>query len=278
MNFFFIAFFVLLGFIFGSFLNVVSLRFNTGKSLGGRSMCFSCSNTLRWFELIPVVSWLVQRGRCRTCSSRISRELIASEIGTGLIFGILAARGIWSEVSLFGEAYITGTFFLVAVFSVLVVILFYDLRHKIIPDSLSLTFAILAFLSMFFFDMADGVFIYSGVHTPGIFQVLAGVLVPLPFVLVWLFSKGRLIGLGDPKLMVGMGWLLGLSYGFSAVFLSFWIGSFFALVMYLIQKTALKKLFSSSKQSIMKTEIPFAPFLILGLLTVLGFGVNVLSF
>ena len=66
------------GLLLGSFLNVVSLRFNTGKSLNGRSMCFSCAKTLQWFELIPVVSWLIQKGRCRGCSSRISFELITT--------------------------------------------------------------------------------------------------------------------------------------------------------------------------------------------------------
>ena len=273
MFIYFIFVVTILGFIFGSFLNVVSLRFNTGKSINGRSMCMSCSKTLSWYELIPVVSWIIQKGRCRTCSSKISFELLASELLTGLFFGLIAARGFFmNEVSL-DISYITGTVYLLVIFSILVVVLFYDFRHKIIPDELSLGFAILAFIGMFFFDSS---FSYVNFHVPGIWNILAGILVPLPFALVWFFSKGRLIGLGDPKLMVGIGCLLGVERGFSAVFASFWIGSIFALFIFAVDKLYGKNLVLKGKKSIMSMEIPFAPFLVLGTLVVVVFGLNVL--
>lgn len=273
---FFIIMITILGFIFGSFLNVVSLRFNTGKSINGRSMCFSCAKTLSWYELIPVVSWLIQKGRCRTCSSKIPFELLASEIVTGLFFAFIAARGLFTSNFILSDAYIISTFYLLFVFSILVVILFYDLRHKIIPDSLSAAFAGSTFLGMFFFSFEFGIFNYISFHIPDIWQILSGFLIPLPFALIWLFSKGRLIGLGDPKLMIGIGFLLGLAKGFSAVFLSFWIGALFALSLYFIDKFLQKKLVLEGKKSIMKLEIPFAPFLILGTIITLIFNFNVL--
>ena len=276
MEIYFIINLILLGFIFGSFLNVVSLRFNTGKSLNGRSMCFSCAKTLQWFELIPVVSWLIQKGRCRGCSSRISFELLLSEIVTGVFFGLIAARGFFVDAFILDVPYIISTIYLVSIFSLLVVVLFYDMRHKIIPDELSLTFGLVAFAGMFFFGFQAEVFNYVGFHIPNIWNILAGLLIPLPFVLIWYLSKGSQIGLGDPKLMVGIGFLLGLSKGFSAIFFAFWIGALFALSLIIVNKIFHKKLVSRGKKSIMKTEIPFAPFLIVGTFIVLISGLNIL--
>ena len=99
-------------------------------------------------------------------------------------------------------------------------------------------------------------------------------MVPLPFVLIWIFSKGRMIGLGDPKLMVGMGFLLGTSQGFTSVFVSFWIGSLIVISALVTQKVLSKKLFGSTKGGIMKKEVPFGPFLILGTLLTLIFNIQ----
>ena len=161
MEIYFITTITLLGFIFGSFLNVVSLRFNTGKSLQGRSMCFSCAKTLSWYELIPVVSWLSQRGRCRGCSSRISFELLASELLTGLFFGLIAARGFFTNNFIIDNAYVISTAYLLIITALFVVILFYDMRHKIIPDEFSLFFGILTFIGMFFFAFNNEIFTSS---------------------------------------------------------------------------------------------------------------------
>ncbi|MCA9352053.1 prepilin peptidase [Patescibacteria group bacterium] len=256
----------LLGLLVGSFLNVVALRFNTGKSIGGRSECFSCSHVLSWRDLFPVFSFLVQRGRCRYCSSHISPDNIYAEIITALFFGLITARGLFFGVSLLALPYLIATLFLFIVFSVLIVIFLYDLKHKIIPDTLSVTFGVLGIFSIFFFEWADRVFVYVGLHIPDWSHVLAGIVIPLPFVLLWMISKGRWIGLGDPKLMVGMGFLLGIPLGISAVFVSFWIGAFVALVAIFINVVYKKRLLRQGKKSIMKSELPFAPFLIVGTL------------
>lgn len=268
-----------LGLIVGSFLNVVVLRFNTGKSLNGRSMCFSCGHQLSAHDLVPVFSWLSQKGRCRYCSSKVSPRYIIGEISSMLIFGFFALRsyfssGIWD----FSFEYILTTIGLFVLASILFIIFFYDLDHKIIPDELSFAFGFLGLISLFFFDFSLGYFSYSGFHIPSLIDFLSGLIVPLPFVLVWVFSKGRLIGLGDPKLMVGMGFFLGLSKGFSSVFISFWLGALFALLGFLYNKIRKKTLVSSSKQGIMKQEIPFAPFLILGFVLVFVFGMDIFSY
>jgi len=273
-----IIFSLLLGAIMGSFLLVVSLRYNTGMSLQGRSQCFSCAKKLSWYELIPIFSYLVQQGRCRTCSSHIPAETLFAELIVAVTFGLIAVRGllVGQEALVWTLPYLIGTFFLFVVFSVLSVIFFYDMRHKIIPDTLSFVFALIAVAGSFFFSFDSGVFIYTGFTLPSIIHVLSGVLVPLPFILIWIFSKGTLMGLGDPKLMVGIGLLLGLSQGFTAVFVSFWVGTLFVISVLLTEKVLSKKLFTAGKKSIMKQEIPFGPFLILGMLVSIVFNINVL--
>jgi len=266
----------ILGLLIGSFLNVVALRFNTGKSLNGRSECFSCGHVLSWKDLFPLFSFLLQRGRCRYCSSSISIDNIYAEVITAVFFGLIAARGIFFDVLLFNVEYLVATLFLFVIFSILIVIFLYDLKHKIIPDSLSLSFGILGFGSIFFFEFINKVFIYTGIHTPSWEQLLAGIFIPLPFALLWLISKGRWIGLGDPKLMVGIGFLLGIKLGVSSIFISFWIGASFALSIYIINFIFKKTLLQTGKKSIMKSELPFAPFLIIATLITLVFNLQVI--
>lgn len=270
-----LVFSFVLGIVVGSFLNVVALRFNTGKSLGGRSGCFSCGHTLSWYELVPVFSWLAQRGRCRTCSSTISPQYILGEITSGIFFTLIAARGLFLGVEVFTSGYLYGTIFLFIIFSLLLVVLIYDMRHKIIPDELSVGFAAMALVGTFFFGFNGGVFEYIGPHVPTIIGILSGVIIAAPFAFLWYISDGKWIGLGDPKLMVGIGLLLGLTRGVTAIFVSFWIGTLFAISVFIVNKFLKKTLLRSGKHSIMKEELPFAPFLIIGTLCVLVFGINI---
>jgi prepilin signal peptidase PulO-like enzyme (type II secretory pathway) len=276
------AFIGVIGFIFGiivgSFLNVVALRYNTGRSLNGRSSCFSCGKTLGAKQLVPVFSWLMQKGRCMYCSCRISPYYLAGELLTGVGFALIALRFVFFDnVPWLNYHYLVGTLFLWLLASVLIVIFLYDLRHKIIPDRLSFGFSALAFASLFFFGFSDGVFTYVGFQTPDWSHVWAGILIPIPFVLIWMFSKGRLIGLGDPKLMIGMGLLLGMQRGISAVMLSFWLGAATVLLYMLVMSIRNKTLSMKSRVDIMKIEIPFAPFLITSLFIVAVSGLNFFS-
>jgi leader peptidase (prepilin peptidase)/N-methyltransferase len=135
-------------------------------------------------------------------------------------------------------------------FSLLLVIAVYDFKHKIIPDVLSLIFGVIAFIGLFFF--VDFIF-YP--HLPSILEFLSGILLALPFALIWLVSKGTWMGLGDAKLALGLGWLLGLSRILSGVVMAFWSGAIVGLI-----------LIAFSKKHGIKSEIPFAPFLVLGVL------------
>lgn len=241
--------FLLLGLVIGSFLNVVICRYNTQKTFGGRSACMACQNQLCWYELIPLASFLALRGRCRNCKTKISIQYPLVEISTALIFVSLFLK--------FQDLFIENTLifsltlaYYATMFSLLMVISVYDIRHKIIPDTLSLVFGILAFLGMFLFYNFG---FYP--HIPSLLETLSGVLIALPFALIWLVSYGAWMGLGDAKLALGLGWLLGFSRVLSGTVVAFWAGAIVGVF-----------LLALSKKHGMKSEIPFAPFLVLGAL------------
>ncbi len=236
------------GTIIGSFLNVVIYRFNTGRTLGGRSMCFSCGKTLHWHELVPLASYIFQDGKCTKCKSKISGQYPLVEAITGFMFVFVA----------FKFAYLlpaSMTLFLVLVtfsaylWCLLIVISVYDFKHKIIPDRLVWTFIVISLIGIFVFK-GDAVVL----HLPTLFDLASGPLLAMPFFLLWFFSKGRAMGLGDAKLMLGVGYFLGLSIGVVGMILAFWIGAIVSIYLLII----------NGKKYSMKAEIPFGPFLVIG--------------
>lgn len=253
----------LLGTVIGSFLNVVIYRLGTGKSIvKGRSICMTCNRYLRWYELIPLFSFLIQAGKCRRCASKISHQYPIVEFFTGVIFVLLAIKFTYLlDVSFWFYVFVMTLF--VSIFSLLIVMSVYDLRHKIIPDKLVFTFIFLSFLSIFVnYTGAGHIF-----ALPTFENFISGPILALPFVLIWFFSKGRLMGLGDGKLILGIGWLLGMFPGICAIFLSFWIGTIVSLILMLV----------SQKKMTMKTEIPFAPFLIISTFITFFFSLDLFS-
>ena len=247
----------LLGLIVGSFLNVVIYRYNTGLSVSkGRSMCFQCGKVLHWYELIPVISFVIQQRRCRRCHSLISWQYPAVELLTGFLF--LAVWQLKTE-----SLFIIPLYWLI--FSTLVVILVYDLRHKIIPDGpvyLFIGLGALTTLSRSHLDIG-----LLGKHW------LASLVFFLVFAALWYFSAGRWMGFGDAKLVTGLGFLLGISSGITALVLAFWSGAIVGIALIVIGKI-LK--FSGPKINI-KSEIPFAPFIIFGLALAFFTDINLLD-
>jgi prepilin signal peptidase PulO-like enzyme (type II secretory pathway) len=148
------------------------------------------------------------------------------------------------------------------IWSILIVITVYDFRHLIIPDELAFLFAIFSLFDVW----------VSGV--PIVPHVIAGIVFFIPFWALWFFSKGKWMGLGDGKLAVGIGFLLGLSGGISALALAVWIGAAVSILTMVVQKFFSKKLSVSATLS-MKSEIPLGPFLILGVAIVFFAGISV---
>lgn len=247
------------GLIIGSFLNVVILRLNTGRSVvNGRSRCSRCDRTLKWYELIPVFSFLGLRGKCRTCHAPLSFQYPLVELITGIIFVLLYTTTIvGNTMNIFSWV---SFVFSTVVASLLIIIAVYDLRHKIIPDKIVFPFIGLALASVIW-----NIFITNSV-TNITSALLAGPMLAAPFFFIWFFSQGRAMGFGDVKLALGIGWLVGGAAILTVFLLSFWIGAAVGLLL-----LALSRAYS------IKSEIPFAPFLIGALFIVVVWHVNVIN-
>jgi len=215
----------------------------------------SCGNQLSWKELLPIVSFAFQKGACKKCKSSISWQYPLVEFIAGIIFALIFI--MYPPVTVLAGF---TTLLYVCVTCLLVVISVYDIKHKIIPDSFVYTFSAVALIGIF----VGGT---SWIHTPSYTALLAGPLLALPFALIWLISKGTWMGLGDAKLTLGIGWLLGLSGAVNALILSFWIAAIISVIW----------LFATYKRFKPRTEIPFGPYLIIGMYLVLLFGIQILD-
>ncbi|HWB33713.1 MAG TPA: prepilin peptidase [Candidatus Paceibacterota bacterium] len=243
---------VVLGAILGSFLNALSYRFNTGRGMGGRSYCDTCGHTLSPLDLVPVFSFIFLGGRCRYCSARISVQNPLVEV---------AAAALSLMVYLAHPDPLAYALWLVVWMTLLFVVV-YDLRHTIIPWSCSILLAILTFAALFVSSS------WFSVHfaIPSVWALAAGPLLAAPLTLLSLVSRGRWMGWGDGALEVSLGWMLGLSMGATALMLAFWIGAAVGIILMTLKKGLT-----------MKSELPFAPFLVLGALVAYFFHVDFFS-
>lgn len=286
MIYLYLILFFFFSLILGSFLNVVIYRYNTGLAISkGRSKCFSCGRNLESKDLIPVISYIIYKGRCRTCKSRISIqypivELLTASILTAIFAKYLVLGGLITNMTNLSH---WGNLLLDCVITALLIcIAVYDLRHKIIPNGLVYTAALLALVKMIAFIWVEhlaGMDLFLG--------LIAGLVIAAPFALLWLVSGGRWMGLGDAKLALVIGWMLGISQGFTALIYSFWIGTVVilggiflgeAIDAFSSKNNALGiKLFggktSASFRKIfpkmgLRSEIPFGPFMIIALYVV----------
>lgn len=239
-----------LGAIVGSFLNVWGLRLNSGLSLGGRSRCNACGTTLRAFELIPILSFLFLRGRCRTCGTRLAWQYPLVEIFGGLVFVTVLSL----DVTFLMKALMLLAFALYGVIAI------YDVRHTIIPDKLVYAAAAAGLIVRF---LSHGTLL----------DWLAGPLLFLFFAAFWYFSRGRAMGFGDAKLALAIGLLLGAATGFSAVVLAFWIGAALTLSVALGRALLWQR---RGGRTIRGAEIPFAPFLVCGTWLALALNLDLL--
>lgn len=254
-----------LGAIIGSFLNVVIYRMHTGRSLSGRSHCMSCGKTLSWYELFPVFSYLYLRGACRGCSAYIPSRYFMVEILTGLLFLL-----VW-------HSYAFDMVFLIlnlALVSVCVVMLVYDIRHMIIPNELTILVGGIAALFLGYVVSLEGgaSFIFG--------HIVASLSAAFFFWALWFVSKGKWIGFGDVKLALPFGFLVGLEGVFSMVVFSFWIGAIVSLSLLGLERLAKRgkiRLHFLPSSLTIKSEVPFAPFFIAGFLLVHLFHADIFT-
>jgi leader peptidase (prepilin peptidase)/N-methyltransferase len=242
---FFCLFFVfILGLCIGSFLNVVIYRLPRGESITlERSQCASCGKQLRWYELIPLFSYLFLRGRCRTCHEPISLRYPIVELLTAITFALVFLQfGLTLELLKY--------LFLSAL---LVAISFIDLEYFIIPNSLIII------------GLVGGVILNIAAQDVGFVSALAGLLVTSGFLLlIALASKGGMGG-GDIKLVAVTGLFLGWPLGPFGLILGAVIGGMIAVVLLLFRIKG------------RKDPLPFGPFIALGTFISILYGSQIIN-
>ncbi len=272
MNFGIAFIFILYGLVAGSFLNACIWRIPRQESLLKRSHCPGCGALIRWYDNIPVISYLRLLGCCRTCKSTISIRYPLVETGTAFLFLALLWR--------FGPSWVLLP--MVPLTCMIVALIFIDLDHMILPDVITLPGALLGLVLSFW---QDPVF-----YSDPLAQSLAAWALPpdwqgtaLPLVgsvlglivgggLLWLVAevyfrlrKVEGLGFGDVKMMAMVGAFLGWKYVLLTIFLGSFSGALFGLVYIRVRRLD------------MQFQLPFGVFLGLSALVVLLFGPEILD-
>jgi len=236
----------ILGLTAGSFLNCVIYRLDKKESfLSGRSFCPSCKKELNVLDLIPVLSYLSLKGKCRYCKERISLQYPLVEMGTAFLF----VFAFYSSSPFLGLFNALTFLFLILISSFFIIIFVYDLKHFLILDKVLYPAVFITFLYRLL-DYKSLLFNYLPV----------AVLATLFFLFIFLVSRGKWMGFGDVKLAFLLGFFLGFPNVLAGFFFSFLIGAVVGVGLIIAKKSKLK------------SEVPFAPFLVIGSLIGFYFG------
>ena len=254
--FYFIVF--IFGLVIGSFLNCVIYRLALPNfSLKGRSYCPHCKHILYAQDLIPLLSFLILKGKCRYCQKKISLQYPLVEIATGLLFLLI--------FSFFDSLLFVCFLFLVSCF--LIIIFVFDLKHYIIPDKIIfsaifivLLFRILELIQKQPYGESLTLFDPAKFRIQNLNPAFAGLGAAAFFLFIFLFSRGRWMGFGDVKLAFLMGLFLGFPNILVALFFAFLIGAIIGIGLIL------------AKRKTLKSEVPFGPFLVTSTFIALFWG------
>lgn len=250
--FYFLSF--LYGAAIGSFVQVVVTRLNVAPIMKSRSKCLSCGEALRVSDLIPVLSYLLLKGKCAHCKVPYGVSALLIEICFGAVFALLyhfILIGSAPTVALWWLIYYT------LIFVSLGVIALYDYKHSYVP---------IVFLGFFSF-LSIVMLGIRYAHDGGNAALLGPLVVAAPFLLIWLLTKGRALGFGDVLLYLAVGAFFGVEQGLAVLLISVWLGAAVGIIVYIQRK----------KKHNTNTAIPFVPFIVVAFLIVLFTDVGIFS-
>ncbi len=245
----------ILGASIGSFAQVIATRLHVAPIIKGRSKCLSCGEALRVSDLVPILSYFFLRGKCRYCKVPYGASSVVIEVIFGVTF-VALYHFILQDTSslLLGAWWLT---YYTMLFIVLGVMALYDRAHSFIPVSFLVSFLVL-------------MFVMFGIRLSSSFSVealIAPLIVALPFLLVWLITRGKGVGFGDVILFFGIGAFFGVYEGLAVFILSVWSGAVVGLYYKYLHDKNVKK----------GNAIPFVPFIVLSFLVVLFTGIDIFS-
>ncbi len=219
-----LIFIFIFGIIIGSFLNVCILRIPKGETIVTTpSHCMTCGYKLKWYDNIPLLSYIILRGKCRNCKAHISAQYPIIEAINGVAYVLIS---VWF-LNMYDLAYVNYTNILTAViycalFSALLVLTVIDWRTYEIPLGINIFIGVLG-IGHIFLDLDNW-----------LSYVIGAFAVSVPLLLILLISKGRAIGGGDVKLMAAAGLLL----GWQKIILAFVIGCIVGSIIHIIRMKA----------------------------------------
>ena len=243
------AFFFILGAIWGSFSNVCIFRLPQDKGVVlDRSFCPKCKCIIKWYDNIPLISFLYLKRKCRNCDCKIDFQYFFVELLSALTFCVV--------YFVYGLSVTTLLFIILSIF--FIIIFFIDLKHFIIPDELSFPLMFIGLLKSFYPNLDQELF-------PNLINSLIGGI--LGYVIIWviifLYKKIKNkegMGLGDAKLMA----VIGFWFGWVSIPFTIFISSVVALII------VVPSLINQSKK--MSSEIPFGPYIIIGCIVYIIFA------
>ncbi len=238
----------------GSAINALVWRLYVGKSwVHGRSECPECGHQLAAKDLVPVVSWLLLRGRCRYCRKPIKDSPVV-ELACGVVFAVSA----YVAMPMGAIGWVQLVWWWVAA-AMLIALAVYDLRWMLLPDKLTLPLTAWA--------LAGEVVLALMLHAPRMVlgPVVAGALAGGGFYALVVLSQGRAMGGGDIKLAAAMGLLLGLKGTAVAMLVAFNSAALVGLTLIALRRRG------------RKDQIPFGPFLVLGTFVAMWFTSELVS-
>ena len=247
MNFYIFIIFIL-GLVVGSFISAYSFRWPRNIPIvKGRSFCDNCNTKISWYDNIPLLSFILLNGKCRSCKKKISLRYPIIEFFTALIFVIVFYYAITVQG---GSLYGVTLPYLLAISSALIIIFVIDLEHKLIPDE-----------AVFFIFTAAFLFLLLSSNKAFYTVLFAAFTASVFFIFLNFVTKGRGMGLGDAKLVLALGlvfadWRLIVVW----IFLSFIIGSIIGILLIIFGKAKWGK------------QIPFGPFIITAFFITLFWG------
>lgn len=257
-----IIIFFIFGLIVGSFINVVVYRLKVAESFAvGRSKCPHCKGIIRWYDNIPLLSFIILKFHCRNCRKKISFQYPLVEFFTGVIFAIIGAK----YFNIGDTAAWTLTVYYLGAVSALIAIFVYDFLYMEIPGLVlwpAVGWAIAFNLLLDLNGTEFGNNIWSSLTFSGALAAFAAFIF---FFLMVAVSREKWMGMGDAYLVILLGLISGWPQIILALMLAFSSGAIFGIILIIAKK---KK---------MGSQVPFAPFLVLGTLISLFFYSGIIN-
>ena len=254
--------FLVLGLIVGSFLNVVVYRLNVAEDLVmDRSRCPHCKSVISWYDNIPVISFIILKFRCRNCKEKISFQYPLVEIFTGLVFAFVGYKYFNLNDT---TTWATAIYYL-GVASFLITIFVYDFLYMEIPGLVLWPAIGWTVVFNLFFDWGRVDFGNNALNLATYSGMLGASVAFVFFFLLVAISKEKWMGMGDAYLVILLGLILGWPQILLGLMLAFSLGAIVGIVLIVAKK---KK---------MSSQLPFAPFLVLGTIITMFWYAEILN-